>query len=66
MALSHLLAFASLYFPEVEARDSTRIHLRMLICIPGNKLRLILNPKGQLAGIVSIGTLLAFTTASKW
>uniref|UniRef100_A0A7C8ZJC3 Uncharacterized protein n=1 Tax=Opuntia streptacantha TaxID=393608 RepID=A0A7C8ZJC3_OPUST len=51
MGLSRLLAFTSLYFPDVEVRDSARIYLRMLICIPGKKLRHILNLGDQLVGI---------------
>lgn len=51
MGLSRLLAFMSLYFPDVEVRDDARIYLRMLICIPGKKLRHILNIGDQVVGI---------------
>lgn len=51
MGLSRLFAFTSLYFPDVEVRDSARIYLRMLICIPGKKLRHILNLGYKLVGI---------------
>ncbi|CAI0431884.1 unnamed protein product [Linum tenue] len=43
LGLSHLLAFTCLYFPDLEVRDNARIYLRMLICIPGLKLRSILS-----------------------
>ncbi|GAB2285031.1 hypothetical protein Dimus_019487 [Dionaea muscipula] len=51
--LSHLLAFTSLYFPDLEVRDNARIYLRMLICIPGKKLRHVLGLGDQLVGISS-------------
>lgn len=51
LGLSHLLAFTCLYFPDLEVRDNARIYLRMLICIPGKKLRHILNLGAQLPGI---------------
>ncbi|CAK7326069.1 unnamed protein product [Dovyalis caffra] len=51
LGLSHLLAFTCLYFPDLEVRDNARIYLRMLICIPGLKLRDILNLGEQLLGI---------------
>ncbi|KAH9624532.1 hypothetical protein KSS87_000926 [Heliosperma pusillum] len=51
MGLSRLLAFTSLYFPDLEVRDNARIYLRMLICIPGKKLRHILNLGDQLIGL---------------
>lgn len=51
LSLSQLLAFTCLYFPDVEIRDNARIYLRMLICIPGKKLRHILNLEEQLPGI---------------
>ncbi|KAJ8426114.1 hypothetical protein Cgig2_031781 [Carnegiea gigantea] len=51
MGLSRLFAFTSLYFPDVEVRDSARIYLRMLICIPGKKLRHILNLGDKVVGI---------------
>ncbi|KAJ7942696.1 AP-5 complex subunit beta-1 [Quillaja saponaria] len=43
LRLSHLLAFTCLYFPDLEIRDNARIYLRMLICVPGKKLRDLLN-----------------------
>ncbi|GAB2234167.1 hypothetical protein Drorol1_Dr00003405 [Drosera rotundifolia] len=49
--LSHLLAFSCLYFPDLEVRDNARIYLRMLICIPGKKLRHTLNLGEQLVSI---------------
>ncbi|PIA35462.1 hypothetical protein AQUCO_03500078v1 [Aquilegia coerulea] len=51
VVLSRLLAFTCLYFPDLEVRDNARIYLRMLICIPGKKLRQILNLEEQLRGI---------------
>ncbi|KAK9676486.1 hypothetical protein RND81_11G080100 [Saponaria officinalis] len=51
MGLSRLLAFTSLYFPDLEVRDNARIYLRMLICIPGKKLRHILNLGDQSIGL---------------
>lgn len=48
LGLSRLLAFTCLYFPDLEVRDNARIYLRMLICIPGVKLRDILNLGEQL------------------
>ncbi|BFI27642.1 AP-5 complex subunit beta-1 [Marchantia polymorpha subsp. ruderalis] len=41
--LGQLLGFLCLYFPDVEVRDTARLYLRMLISIPGNRLRGILN-----------------------
>uniref|UniRef100_A0A7N0UHS1 AP-5 complex subunit beta-1 n=1 Tax=Kalanchoe fedtschenkoi TaxID=63787 RepID=A0A7N0UHS1_KALFE len=49
--LSHLLALTCLYFPDLEVRDNARIYLRMLVCIPGKKLRFILNFGEQLTGV---------------
>ncbi|KAM1406371.1 hypothetical protein ACFXTH_001048 [Malus domestica] len=43
LTLSRLLAFTCLYFPDLEARDNARIYLRLLICMPGKKLRDLLN-----------------------
>lgn len=40
--LSHLLAFLVFYFPDFEVQDSARTYLRMLVSIPGKKLRAIL------------------------
>lgn len=51
LRLSHLLAFTCLYFPDLEVRDNARIYLRMLICVPGKKLRDMLNLGEQLLGI---------------
>lgn len=51
LGLSRLLAFTCLYFPDLEVRDDARIYLRMLICIPGKKLRHILLTGDQLPGI---------------
>uniref|UniRef100_A0A5B7BFY8 Uncharacterized protein n=1 Tax=Davidia involucrata TaxID=16924 RepID=A0A5B7BFY8_DAVIN len=51
LGLSRLLAFTCLYFPDLEVRDDARIYLRMLICVPGKKLRHILNIEEQLPGI---------------
>ncbi|KAL3695875.1 hypothetical protein R1sor_009951 [Riccia sorocarpa] len=41
--LAQLLGFLCLYFPDIEVRDTARLYLRMLITIPGNRLRYILN-----------------------
>ncbi|KAL2642391.1 hypothetical protein R1flu_009978 [Riccia fluitans] len=41
--LAQLLGFLCLYFPDIEVRDTARLYLRMLISIPGNRLRYILN-----------------------
>ncbi|CAA6662718.1 unnamed protein product [Spirodela intermedia] len=49
--LSHLLSFTSQCYPDLEVRDSARIYLRMLVCIPGKKLRHLLNPGEQLTGV---------------
>ncbi|XP_077231416.1 uncharacterized protein LOC143864372 [Tasmannia lanceolata] len=51
LPLSRLLAFTCQYFPDLEIRDNARIYLRMLVCIPGKKLRHILNLGEQLPGI---------------
>ncbi|XP_052205027.1 uncharacterized protein LOC127809898 [Diospyros lotus] len=51
LGLSRLLAFTCLYFPDLEVRDDARIYLRMLVAIPGKKLRHILNSTDQLPGI---------------
>ncbi|OMO60726.1 hypothetical protein CCACVL1_23918 [Corchorus capsularis] len=51
LGLSRLLAFTCLYFPDLEVRDHARIYLRMLICVPGVKLRGMLNLGEQLLGI---------------
>ncbi|KAL5721418.1 hypothetical protein ACHQM5_005069 [Ranunculus cassubicifolius] len=51
LLLSRLLAFTCLYFPDLEVRDNARVYLRMLICIPGKKLREILNLEEQIPGI---------------
>ncbi|KAJ8625552.1 hypothetical protein MRB53_034082 [Persea americana] len=49
--LSQLLAFTCQSFPDVEVRDNARIYLRMLLCIPGVKLRHIMNLGEQLPGV---------------
>ncbi|XVE74614.1 hypothetical protein DITRI_Ditri12bG0031500 [Diplodiscus trichospermus] len=51
LGLSRLLAFTCLYFPDLEVRDHARIYLRLLICVPGVKLRSLLNLGEQLLGI---------------
>ncbi|KAK9115605.1 hypothetical protein Sjap_014552 [Stephania japonica] len=51
LVLSRLLAFTCLYFPDLEIRDNARIYLRMLICIPGKKLKHILGLEELLPGI---------------
>ncbi|KAJ9183222.1 hypothetical protein P3X46_007111 [Hevea brasiliensis] len=51
LGLSRLLAFTCLYFPDLEVRDNARVYMRMLICIPGMKLKGILNFGEQLLGI---------------
>ncbi|XP_027356487.1 AP-5 complex subunit beta-1 [Abrus precatorius] len=51
LRLSRLLAFTCLYFPDLEVRDNSRIYLRMLVCIPGKKLRDILNLEDMILGI---------------
>ncbi|XP_010533345.1 PREDICTED: uncharacterized protein LOC104809147 [Tarenaya hassleriana] len=42
LGLSRLLAFTCLYFPDLEVRDHARIYMRMLVCIPGQRIRSIL------------------------
>ncbi|KAL0336620.1 UNVERIFIED_CONTAM: hypothetical protein Sradi_4873900 [Sesamum radiatum] len=49
--LSHLLESTCLYFPDLEVRDNARFYLRMLLCIPGKKLKHILNTGENLPGI---------------
>ncbi|XP_042512201.1 uncharacterized protein LOC122087214 [Macadamia integrifolia] len=51
LGLSRILAFTCLCFPDLEVRDNARIYLRMLVCIPGKKLRHILNLGEELPGI---------------
>ncbi|CAJ1928469.1 unnamed protein product [Sphenostylis stenocarpa] len=51
LRLSRLLAFTCLYFPDLEVRDNSRIYLRMLVCIPGKKLRDILSLRDMILGI---------------
>ncbi|KAK4264140.1 hypothetical protein QN277_029470 [Acacia crassicarpa] len=51
LRLSRMLAFTCLYYPDLEVRDNARIYLRMLICIPGKKLRNILNLGDLILGI---------------
>ncbi|XP_024524086.1 AP-5 complex subunit beta-1 [Selaginella moellendorffii] len=40
--LTELFGYLCLYFPDIEVRDNARFYLRMLISIPGNRLREIL------------------------
>ncbi|XP_023521414.1 uncharacterized protein LOC111785232 isoform X2 [Cucurbita pepo subsp. pepo] len=51
LKMSRLLAFTCLYFPDLEVRDNARIYLRMLICVPGKKLRDLLKLGDQPFGI---------------
>lgn len=51
LRLSRLLSFTCLHFPDLEVRDNSRTYLRMLVCIPGKKLREILSLGGTLLGI---------------
>ncbi|XP_060675509.1 uncharacterized protein LOC132804970 isoform X2 [Ziziphus jujuba] len=51
LRLSQLLAYTCLYFPDLEIRDNARIYLRMLMCLPGKKLRDMLNFGEQILGI---------------
>ncbi|CAI9778197.1 unnamed protein product [Fraxinus pennsylvanica] len=51
LGLSHLLAFTCLHFPDLEVRDNSRFYLRMLVCIPGKKLKHILHTGEQLPGM---------------
>ncbi|CAH8385191.1 unnamed protein product [Eruca vesicaria subsp. sativa] len=44
LGLSRLLSLMCLYFPDLDVRDNARIYLRMLVCIPGRKLKNILKP----------------------
>ncbi|XP_047342436.1 uncharacterized protein LOC124945943 [Impatiens glandulifera] len=53
LSLYRLLAFTCLCFPDLEVRDDARIYLRMLVCIPGKKLKLLLNNGVQHTGIAS-------------
>ncbi|KAE8667705.1 ADP-ribosylation factor GTPase-activating protein AGD4-like [Hibiscus syriacus] len=39
LGISRLLAFTCFYFPDLEVHDHARSYLRMLICVPGVKLR---------------------------
>ncbi|GJZ29102.1 AP-5 complex subunit beta-1 like protein [Tanacetum coccineum] len=48
LGLSRLLAFTSLHYPDLEVRDNARIYLRMLLSVPGNKLRQLLSTGDQL------------------
>lgn len=50
-ALSRLLGFACQFFPDLEVRDNARIYLRMLVCVPGKKLRNILSLGEQIPGV---------------
>ncbi|KAL0719135.1 hypothetical protein Bca4012_068459 [Brassica carinata] len=44
LGLSRLLSLMCLYFPDLDVRDNARIYLRMLVCIPGRRLKNILKP----------------------
>ncbi|ESQ47899.1 hypothetical protein EUTSA_v10019942mg [Eutrema salsugineum] len=44
LGLSRLLSLMCLYFPDLEVRDNARIYLRMLVCIPGRRIKNILKP----------------------
>lgn len=44
LGLSRLLSLICLYFPDLDVRDNARIYLRMLVCIPGRRLKNILKP----------------------
>ncbi|CAH9105028.1 unnamed protein product [Cuscuta europaea] len=64
LGLTRLLAFTCLYFPDLEVRDNARIYLRMLICIPGKKLRDILNSGDHLPGVSPSTHTTSFTVQS--
>ncbi|KAL6551259.1 hypothetical protein OROMI_021747 [Orobanche minor] len=49
--LSHLLSLTSLYFPDLEVRENARFYLRLLICVPGKKVKDILKMENNLPGI---------------
>ncbi|KAG0477745.1 hypothetical protein HPP92_012464 [Vanilla planifolia] len=51
LTLSQLLGFTCQFFPDLEVRDTARIYLRMLLCIPGKKLKTIMDFDGQLTGM---------------
>lgn len=51
LRLSRLLAFTCLHYPDLEVRDNSRIYLRMLVCIPGKRLRDILSLGDSILGI---------------
>ncbi|KAI3421646.1 AP-5 complex subunit beta-1 (Adaptor-related protein complex 5 beta subunit) [Psidium guajava] len=55
LRLSRLLAFTCLYFPDLEVRDNARIYLRMLVCVPGKKLRELLKLGEQLPTMAPSG-----------
>ncbi|KAJ0232172.1 AP-5 complex subunit beta-1 [Hirschfeldia incana] len=44
LGLSRLLSLMCLYFPDLDVRDNARIYLRMLVCIPGRRLKKVLKP----------------------
>ncbi|CAH2053269.1 unnamed protein product [Thlaspi arvense] len=44
LGLSRLLSLMCLSFPDLEVRDNARIYLRMLVCIPGRRIKNILKP----------------------
>ncbi|XP_028760798.1 AP-5 complex subunit beta-1-like [Neltuma alba] len=51
LRLSRMLAFTCLFYPDLEVRDNARIYLRMLVCIPGKKLRDILKLGDLIHGV---------------
>ncbi|CAL9760455.1 unnamed protein product [Musa acuminata subsp. burmannicoides] len=51
LPLSRLLAFICQCYPDLEVRDNARIYLRMLVCIPGKKLRQVLNLGEEPSGV---------------
>ncbi|OAY64696.1 AP-5 complex subunit beta-1, partial [Ananas comosus] len=51
LPLSRLLAFTCQFFPDLEVRDTARVYLRMLLCIPGKKLRHIMGSSEQPSGV---------------
>ncbi|XP_030453919.1 uncharacterized protein LOC115675418 [Syzygium oleosum] len=55
LRLSRLLASTCLYFPDLEVRDNARIYLRMLVCVPGKKLRELLKLGEQLPTMTPSG-----------
>eukprot|EP00246_Nothoceros_aenigmaticus_P007127 TRINITY_DN20761_c0_g1_i1.p1 TRINITY_DN20761_c0_g1~~TRINITY_DN20761_c0_g1_i1.p1 ORF type:complete len:393 (-),score=41.82 TRINITY_DN20761_c0_g1_i1:28-1182(-) len=64
-ALSDLLGFLTLHSPDLELRDSARVYLRMLISVPGRKLRNMLNPREEQAEQTASNNLAQFSTFLK-